>query len=54
MKNKYRVNKDWAYPGTHWSVEVKIWWWPFWVEERGMLCSQEDAEHLKNLLESQQ
>jgi hypothetical protein len=51
MTRKYRINKDWAVY-TCWSVEVWRIWWPFWVEERGMLESRQAAEELLELLEN--
>mgnify|MGYP005754810359 CR=1 FL=1 len=48
---KYRVNRDWYFSATKWQVQVWRIWWPFWVEERGLLRSKEDAVELIKLLE---
>ncbi len=54
FKTKYRVNRDSYYSSTRWSVQKKVWFWPFWYEHRDMLPSKEMALELKGILEEQQ
>jgi hypothetical protein len=43
---KYRIARDKIF-SSYWAVQIKRWWWPFWVEYgNGLLNSPEDAEEL--------
>ena len=49
---KYRVNRD-GFCSYYWQVQVWRLWWPFWVEERGLLGSKEEALDLVKMLKGQ-
>lgn len=49
FRTRYRVNRDWFMGTTYWMVQKRIWWWPFWIEERGLL-PKEQAIELKDYL----
>lgn len=40
--NTIRVSRDWFYPSM-WAVQTRRWWWPFWIEEIGMLKTYDEA-----------
>ena len=46
---KFRVNRDKVFPEIFWSVERKLWFWPFWHEYRAPMY-RETAEELTSIL----
>lgn len=52
MKPKYRISRDSVYSGDRWAVQSRRWWWPFWVEEIGLLGSRKEAAEMIEILSS--
>ena len=46
---KYRVSRN-STLQRFWAVQSKRWWWPFWIEEIGLLNSKEEALEMVKLL----
>ncbi len=54
FKTKYRVNRSRYFSALFWSVDKKLWFWPFWLEHRSLLANKEDALELKGILEGKE
>lgn len=49
FKTKYRVNRDW-FDSRRWALEKKYWFWPFWMEVRGLMNSRQEAIDLIDIV----
>jgi len=52
MKTQYRISR-WKLNNSLWAVQSRRWWWPFWIEEIGLLRSREDAAEMIGILSSE-
>lgn len=39
---QYRITRD-SYYSFMWAIESRRWWWPFWIEQVGMLNTKDEA-----------
>lgn len=46
---KYRISRDKVFT-YRWAVQSKRWWWPFWIEEIGLLVTKSEAEDMIPIL----
>lgn len=43
LRNRYRAVSRMTTDGEFWTVQVRVWWWPFWLTVDAYKCTLERA-----------
>lgn len=49
FKTKYRI-KGHGLTGVWWSVQFKVWWWPFWITTKNYFDTPEQAKAIIRII----